>query len=354
MNIDRAEVESWENGIRGMMLGLALGESFGRGLHPHPSRVIRAGVSTQLAAFTTEGLIRAMVRMSHKGICSPPDVIWQAYRRWAKGQGISIAPTVSDAAMAGEADGWLKDVSALRERRGSSPSTVTALQSGHPGTPERPTNQSMGCQGLTRVLPLAVLAFQGRTDQAVDLARRVTALSHGSPVGLGVTAAGIAVAAHCIRCDDAQDGLHEGANATHHLGLPTSVSNQYLAVLGLEYGKGSLPRLREIAPDKTSRSALLGGMYVASTYPHPHQFTEALAFAAQAPDGDSVGAVTGALLGASHGASQLPVDLVSRHELAWVLDTLARDAVLELTDSPGGSDYETPRDRHWLTRYPGW
>lgn len=354
MNADRAAVEHWEDGVRGLVLGLALGESFGRGLHSGAGGVIRSGVSAQLAAFTTEGLIRAMVRMSHRGICNPFDVIWRAYRRWAMGQGITIAPIAPDAMPARGSDGWLRHLPALRQRRGSSPSTVAALKSGLPGTPERPTSHSMGCQGLTRVLPVSVLAFGGRTDQAVDLARRVTALTHGSPVGLDVTAAGVTIAAHCLRADDAQDGLHEGANATHELPMPTADSNQYLAVLGLEYGEGSLARLREIAPDKTSRSALLGGMYVASTYPHPHQFTEALLFAAKAPDGDSVGAVTGALLGASHGASQLPVDLVSRHELAWVLDTLARDAVLELTDSPGGNEYEPPRDRHWLSRYPGW
>ena len=81
---------------------------------------------------------------------------------------------------------------------------------------------------------------------------------------------------------------------------------------------------------------------------------EALEFAATAPDGDSVAAVAGALLGAGNGASQLPVDLVSRHELAWVLDTLARDAVQELVDSPGGSEFEAPRDPHWWSRYPGW
>jgi hypothetical protein len=112
--------------------------------------------------------------------------------------------------------------------------------------------------------------------------------------------------------------------------------------------------LREVAPDKTAKSALAGGLYVASTYAEPERFVEALEFAATAPDGDSVAAVAGALLGAGNGASQLPADLVSRHELAWVMDTLARDAVQELMDSPGGSEYSAPRDPHWWARYPGW
>ena len=317
MTADRAAIEQWENGVRGLMLGLALGESIGKGLHTHPSGIIRAGVSAQLAAFTTEGLIRAMMRMSHKGICSPPSVIWNAYRRWAKGQGIDIAPVASDAMPSAGMDGWSEGRLALRRRRGSPPSTVAALKSGMLGTPERPTSHSMGCQGLTRVMPLALMGFGGRTEQAVDLARRATALTHGSPVGLGVTAAGITVAAHCLRSARRTACTREPTRPTSSI-CPSQCPTEHVAVLGLDYGKGSVSRLREIAPDKTSRSALLGGMYVASTYPHAHQFTEALHFAAQAPDGDSVGAMTGALLGASHGASQLPVDLVSRHELAWV------------------------------------
>ena len=36
------------------------------------------------------------------------------------------------------------------------------------------------------------------------------------------------------------------------------------------------------------------------------------------------------------------------------MDTLARDAVQELVNSPGGSEYEAPRDPHWWSRYPGW
>ena len=97
-----------------------------------------------------------------------------------------------------------------------------------------------------------------------------------------------------------------------------------------------------------------GGLYVAASFPERADVGEALAFAALAPHGKSVAAVTGALLGAVHGVSALPVDLVSRLELAWVADTLARDVIIELTDSPGGSAYSSPRDPTWWDRYPGW
>ncbi|WP_251058828.1 MULTISPECIES: hypothetical protein [unclassified Streptomyces] len=64
------------SGARGLLLGLALGETLGaaRGSLP-PAGPLRAGVCTQLACFTVEGSIRAVVRGSHRGICHPPSVL---------------------------------------------------------------------------------------------------------------------------------------------------------------------------------------------------------------------------------------------------------------------------------------
>jgi ADP-ribosylglycohydrolase len=81
---------------------------------------------------------------------------------------------------------------------------------------------------------------------------------------------------------------------------------------------------------------------------------DALRFAAGAPDGDSVACVAGALLGAAHGVEALPIDLISRHELAWVLDTLAHDLIAQFADSPSGDGYGGGWDPHWWGRYPGW
>ncbi|MGV9844527.1 hypothetical protein ACWDUB_20835 [Streptomyces fungicidicus] len=90
------------------------------------------------------------------------------------------------------------------------------------------------------------------------------------------------------------------------------------------------------------------------SFPDRAGFGTALRFAAGAPDGDSVACVTGALLGAVHGIEALPVDLVSRHELSWVLDTLARDLLLQILDSPSGSEYVEDWDPRWWSRCPGW
>lgn len=85
---------------------------------------------------------------------------------------------------------------------------------------------------------------------------------------------------------------------------------------------------------------------------------DALEFAGWAPDGDSVAAVVGTLLGAVHGVEALPVEVVNRLELGWVMDTLARDLALQVTTNQAGSGwkgdgYEDPLNPYWDVRYPG-
>ncbi|HEY0696184.1 MAG TPA: hypothetical protein VGD43_00060, partial [Micromonospora sp.] len=107
-------------------------------------------------------------------------------------------------------------------------------------------------------------------------------------------------------------------------------------------------------PDATAMSALSGGVYVALSLPLPDQVREALSFAASAGDGGQVATVAGALLGTAHGVDALPVDWLSRLELAWVGDILARDLVAEFGLGPPGSGRSGAADRRWWDRYPGW
>ncbi|MEU3659862.1 ADP-ribosylglycohydrolase family protein [Streptomyces sp. NPDC032940] len=354
--------------VRGMMLGLAIGETVGaaRGALP-ASGPLRAGVGTQLACFTAEGIIRAMVRMSHKGICHPPSVVLHAYCRWAALQGIEVermrrrwASVKDESAWP---DGWLAEVPALAERRGSAPATVAAL-SRIEGTDVPTPTTSRGCHALTRSLPLAAVDVE-LARQAGDFA----ALTHGDPAAQSATAQAAVLAHHCLTSTapaaDPGSGSDRAVRRAMDAGLATlstlreHASGEEHERLVTAYRLGvdqpaHTPTLAHLAPYPTAPSALLGALYTASSFPGRTQLRTALHFAAQAPDGASVACVTGALLGAVHGYEALPVDLVSRHELSWVLDTLARDLLSELNDSPSGSEYVGGWDPYWWGRYPGW
>lgn len=362
-----------------MMLGLALGDTLGAARGELPATgALRAGVSTQLACFTVEGLIRAHVRGSHKGICHAPSVLWHAYCRWAALQGIEVEKMRgrwASSSVAAWPDGWLAQVGALGERRGSAPATVAALSMVEQGTLEKPTTTSRGCHALTRTLPVAALAMDSGLNHWAEEARAIAALTHGDRAAQSATVHAVVLAYHCLTSglrqlsqgptsgEPARDvapvrGALEAAIAA----LPdfdrgsTDDERERLAS-AVRYGAeqpGDSATLARLAPDASAPSALLGGLYVAASFPQRTEFGAALRFAAKAPDADSVACVAGALLGAAHGVEALPVELVSRHELAWVLDTLARDLVIQVFDSPSGGAYVDGWDPSWWDRYPGW
>lgn len=360
---ERARSGRTESGARGLLLGLALGESLGgvRG-GPLPAGPVRAGVCTQLACFTVEGSVRAMVRGSHKGICHPPSVLWHAYCRWAHVQGIErerMRERWRGSGTHAWPDGWLAGVPALAERRGSAPATVTALSGLEQGTLEQPVTGSRGWHAVGRTLPMALIGSARSPKYAregVRRAREAAALTHGDPVAQWAAACAAVLAAHCL----AGESVRGSAGAA--LAVLDAVEGVPGAELGLLAGAlgdaaahpGDPARLARLAPDQTAWSAVLGGLYAAASFAERGEVERALRFAAAAPDGEAAACVAGALLGAAHGAGALPVGLVSRHELTWVLDTLARDLLSEVRESPGGGEYEEGWDPYWLGRYPGW
>ncbi|MFF3947055.1 ADP-ribosylglycohydrolase family protein [Streptomyces sp. NPDC001902] len=349
--------------VRGMLIGLTLGETTGaaRGTLP-ATGPLRAGVCTQLACFTVEGSIRALVRGSHKGICHPPSVLWHAYCRWAAIQGIDrdrLTQHWGTWAGAGWLAGWLAGIPVLAERRGTAPATVKALSRPEQGTVDKPTTASRGWHALGRTLPIAALGEPAAVKSWDAHARDVAALTHGDPAAQAATSHATVLARHVLAGEEIRGALQDGLTALRASERVTVITDDehacLRAVLDEAVAHPADPaRLARLAPDSTAPSALLGGLYAAASFPERADLVAALRFAAAAPDGESVATVTGAFLGAAHGFEAFPVDVVSRHELVWVVDTLARDLVAENLDGPSGSEYVPGWDPHWRDRYPGW
>jgi len=283
-----------------------------------------------------------------KGIWHPPSTIWHAYNRWVAMQNLhadQLRRRWQGGTEGAWPDRWLADVPALHQRRGSAPATVATVAGGVMGTPEEPVGHSRGCHAITRTLPVAIYDI----DQ---LARDTAATTHGHPDAWSATALGSTIAARLLR-----EGVIHAAFDT----VTRAPSRHYDRTLqgevreGAHAGRkgGDPATLRTLAPDATARSALFGAIYCTAAHPGPGDVGEALALACTAPDPDSVGAVTGAFLGAAHGAEVLPAGMTSQLELAWIVDTLTLDLLRQITESPSGAELDRG-DQRWRSRYPGW
>lgn len=289
--------------VRGLLLGLALGDTLDSAQGTLPDRgPLRAGVGTQLACFTVEGIIRARTGARH-GTGHLPSAVKRAHGRRAALQG----------AGGHQPDGWLARVPALAAPRVKEPDFLAAV--------------------LPAVLPVAVTGATHGPAQAATWAREIAAHSAAAhaTVLLHHCLTGTAEAQEPLFAEQSQlhIALRAGLDALGDSGDPGHLHTAYRQATE---NPADPRRLAALAPDATAPSALRGALYCAASFPHRHQIADALHFAAAAaPDGASVAAVTGALLGAAHGVRALPAGPLSRHELAWVLDTLAHDLVAPST-----------------------
>ncbi|MEV0898240.1 ADP-ribosylglycohydrolase family protein [Actinoplanes sp. NPDC049802] len=336
---------------RGCVLGLVLGDAIGAvGAEVPSAGPLSATTGAQLACFTIEGVIRAHVRATHRGICHPPSVVWHAYTRWAVMQGI---PGFKPRQKENWPDGWLAQVPVLAARRGSAPATVTALQNRTMGEIDKPAGDSIGAHALTRVLPVGLTAEW--VPEPARLAAEIAATTHA---GEAVHAA--ALSAAIIAGIAKGQGIEEAVQQSQWESMSFLKQPVESPVAAAVEAARSQPRqamrLAQLVPDARAAAVLAGGVYVALCFPGRDQIRDALLFAASCGNGSGshVAAVAGALLGAAHGADALPVGWVSRLELAWVADVLARDLIAEFVDQPSGTEYTPGDDPHWGDRYPGW
>ena len=350
-------IPTFASRVRGLMLGLALGDAVGsKGSDVPPSGVLDAGVATQLAAWTAEGLLRTATRFGGRVLENHQQVVHHAYARWAD-------PRLTRPLGGGRQEGvygpgpdrgWLADVLAMSEVRGSSPATLRAIEAG------RPTS-SAGCQGLLRCLPVAAIcdprqaAAPASLAEVVRYARELCALTHQGPYVRRATGIATHIILGCLHATGPIGDVIRQAIGDHTLRVPQAIVD----CDRLGRSEPCVPEILErIAPDRTALAALAGGVYVARSFPEADTCADALKFAGWAPDGDSVAAVAGAFLGAVHGYEALPVGLTSRLELGWVMDRLAIALARQAQENQAGTGWkadivEPGVDPWWDSKYPG-
>jgi ADP-ribosylglycohydrolase len=371
----RVSDEGYRSRVRGCLLGGAIGDALGGPVefdsgqaivaaHPELLRTFVAGGpgwpagtvtdDTQMTLFTVEGLIRAGVR-TDRGLGFTVGVVHHAYDRWLDTQ---LLPGPS-----GKLDGWLQGEQWLYARRAPGNTCLSALTSARKGGDTIPQfggqaeNSSKGCGGVMRAAPFGLLPAKWfDAEWAFKAAAEAASYTHGHVTGKLASGA-LAAIVH---------ELCQGADLNAALDAAQALLAQQP---GHEETSTALAAARQLAASDAGREpvtverlgggwiaeeALSIGVYCALAYPEPNQFLDALALAVtHSGDSDSTGAICGNILGALHGETALPAELVFAVEGRGVILELADDLVLEFTQTARLHGEYGP-ETGWRQRYPGW
>jgi ADP-ribosylglycohydrolase len=374
--MDRVAEETWRARVRGCLLGGAIGDALGGPVefesgrsivaaHPDRLRTFVSGSAgwppgtitddTQMTLFTVEGLIRAGVR-TDRGIGFTVAVVHHAYDRWLDTQTL---PGPS-----GERDGWLQGEQWLYARRAPGNTCLSALTEARKGNARieqfgaQAENDSKGCGGVMRVAPFGLLPAKWfDRDWVFDSAAKAAGYTHGHPTGKLASGA-LAVIIREL-CDGAD--LNTALDITaamlaerpDHAETSTAITAaRQLAATAPGHGPVTVEKL---GGGWIAEEALAIAVYASLAYPEPEQFLDALALSVtHSGDSDSTGAICGNILGALHGETALPPELVFTVEGRAVILELADDFALEFTKPTRLHGDYGPHTAWGQSRYPGW
>lgn len=356
------------------MLGGAIGDALGGPVefsqgqeivaaHPEGLRGFVAGGTgwpagtvtddTQMTLFTVEGLIRAGVR-TDRGLGFTVAVVHHAYDRWLDTQ---LLPGPS-----GALDGWLQGEQWLYARRAPGNTCLSALTEARKGGDRiqqfggQAVNDSKGCGGVMRAAPFGLLPAKWfSAEWAFDSAAQAAGYTHGNVTGKLASGALAAIVHAICQGADLNSALDSAqallAQKPGHEETSTALAAARELAANSQPGPATVERL---GGGWIAEEALGIGVYCALAYPEPEQFLDALALAVtHSGDSDSTGAICGNILGALHGETALPPELVFAVEGRGVILELADDLVFEFTQQPRLHGEYGP-ETGWRQRYPGW
>ena len=300
---------------------------------------------TQMTLFTAEGLIRAYVRGTLKGLCHPPGVVDHAYARWLATQG-----EASGRWDAAAFDGWLLPHGVLHDMRAPGNTCLSALRAERAGSIESPLNDSKGCGGVMRIAPVGLLGRDFPGDR-FDLGCEIAALTHGHPSGYLAAGALAEIISAIAWEDETLDAALDRAERRLEARPKHAETLQALRAARALAQSDAVPSPETIATlgeGWVAEEALAISVYcalVATDFEHG-----VLLAVNHSGDSDSTGAITGNVLGALRGYNDIPATWVYDLEIETLIQQVCRDwnNIFIL----GLADFE--EDETWWERYPGW
>lgn len=294
---------------------------------------------TQLMLFTAEGLIRSETRAKRKKkertIDETTICVFRAYLRWLYTQGLNTARWSNK-----DYDGWLVKVSRMHAYREPGVTCLTSLGKGIMGTIEKPVSDSLGCGCVMRVVPVG---FIEKKEEVFEIGKRIAAITHGNPTAY-LSAATLAEL--ISRIIQGHTLLESVIGARERL-MKEAYHEKVLALLdeAIDLAKKKNPsreKIEQIGNGFEAHAVFARAVYAALSYEEDYLKGIRLAVN-QSGDSDSIGGITGCILGSYLGIYQIPSEMISKIELHHEIETLASDLMTFYQEG-----------EEWLKRYPAW
>lgn len=344
---------------------------------------------TQMTMFTANGLLYYATSGGPAGK-SVNECLHEAYVDWLRSQndGDEARPDESSVS-------WVLNIDEMRVRRAPGNTCLSALRSGAHGTMEEPLNNSKGCGGIMRVAPIGL--FVKEPLMAARIAAESAALTHGNPLGFIPSAAYAYIINRLVYTDEdfadiisgcvkmmisefsyytetvrviellteavelalseepasANESEYEHFGATAKKAEDAALYDKpvVLAPPAKKYGnidmKAEAARLEKLGGGWVAEETLAIAVYCCLRF--GDDFETAVRVAANhSGDSDSTASLTGAIIGAAIGNSNMPTKYVMLLELYDVLMELSQD----LYDGCQASETViTADDEIWREKY---
>ena len=213
----------------------------------------------------------------------------------------------------------------MHENRAPGMACLNSLSLGGIGTIECPINDSKGCGGVMRVAPIG---FCKDIDVGL-LASKASAFTHGHPLGY-IPSAMHAYLIQSIITQDMSlvDHVYHALNKTNELFKNMPFLDVFNALINqaIDYSKkdiNDLDAIHDLGEGWVAEEALAIAVYCALKY--ENDFKKAIvASVNHKGDSDSIGAITGNILGCFLGFEKLPKQYLMHLECQDILDDISK------------------------------
>lgn len=293
---------------------------------------------TQMTMFTAEGLLRAQESIIDPSIDDYVKEIYKSYLDWLETQTWEYkSEIVSEHSK-------LLNTKEMYALRAPGNTCLSALESGRCGSFDLKLNNSKGCGGVMRVAPIALLLAPDSTvsTKTIDIiSARSAAITHSHELGYIPAAFLTHIISEILRgtslynaITSARTAMLELFDRNENLEYFGQLIDKAVELATANSEEDDLDAIRELGQGWVAEETVAIAVYCSLKY--QDNFEKAIiASVNHSGDSDSTGAVTGNIIGAVVGYSNIPSKFIENLELKRELEDLAKALAQSM---PEGSD----------------